>query len=95
MRAECAHLCYGTCVSYEASARELRNHTRAILDRAQSGEPVTITVHGRAVAELHPVASRASWVSGSTMDGVLREARADAGLMDDLRPLREQVVDPP
>jgi prevent-host-death family protein len=89
-----AHLCYVTCVLHEASSRELRNHTREVLRRAQAGESVTITVHGRAVAELHPVASRPGWVPGSAMEEVLREARADSRLIEDLRPLREQVVEP-
>lgn len=37
-------------------ARELRNHTAAVIERARSGEEVTITVNGVAVANLVPVA---------------------------------------
>lgn len=89
-----AHLCYVACVKHEVSARDLRNHTREVLDRARSGDPVTITVNGRAVAELRPVASRATWVPGAAIEEVLTGARADPGLLDDLRPLRGQLVDP-
>lgn len=37
------------------SIRDLRNHGGDIVDRAQSGEQVTITRGGRPVAELRPV----------------------------------------
>lgn len=37
--------------------RELRNDTAGVLRRVQAGEPVTITVNGRPVAELVPVGS--------------------------------------
>lgn len=37
------------------AARELRNNTRAVLDRVEAGEDVTITVDGRPVAVLRPV----------------------------------------
>lgn len=39
----------------EVSIRELRNHGGAVVDRAASGELITITRDGRAVAELRPV----------------------------------------
>jgi antitoxin (DNA-binding transcriptional repressor) of toxin-antitoxin stability system len=36
-------------------ARELRNHTAAVLDRARSGEDVTITVNGVPTATLSAI----------------------------------------
>ena len=45
------------------ASRELRNHTRSLLDRVFAGETITITVDGREVAELRPVARRRRWVS--------------------------------
>jgi hypothetical protein len=34
-----------------------------------------------------------SWVSGAAMEHVLRDAPSDAGLLEDLAPLREQTID--
>lgn len=39
----------------EASIRDLRNHGGEVIDRVASGEKVTITRDGRAVAELRPL----------------------------------------
>lgn len=89
-----AQWCYGAGVGIDASARDLRNHTREVLERVRRGEPVRITVNGTAVAELRPVETRPHWVSGASMAAVLRDAPADTRLLEDLRPLREQVVEP-
>jgi prevent-host-death family protein len=80
------------CVS-DVSARELRNHTAAVLRRAEAGEQLRVTVSRRPVAQLGPL-ERASWASGPAMERVLRETPADAGLLGDLAPLREQMVEP-
>jgi prevent-host-death family protein len=77
----------------EVSARDLRNHTRDVLRRAERGEPVRITINRKPVAELRPIDDRPVWVAGTTMEHVIATAPADAGLMADLRPLRDQVVD--
>ena len=77
----------------EVSARDLRNHTAAVLRRAESGERLYVTVSRRPVAQLGPL-ERIAWVSGAAMERVLREAPADSGLLDDLAPLREQTVEP-
>jgi len=74
------------------SARDLRNHTRDVLQRAEAGEPIEISVNNRTVAELRP-AARPTWVSGRAIEQLLSRARADAGLLEDLQPLREQVVE--
>ena len=78
---------------YEVSARELRNHTRDVLERAERGEPVRITVNRRPVAELRPIDDRPTWVSGRAMEHVIATVPADPGLLEDLRPLREQIVE--
>ena len=78
---------------FEVSARDLRNHTAAVLRRAESGERLYVTVSRRPVAQLGPL-ERTTWVSGAAMERVLREAPADRGLLDDLAPLREQTVEP-
>jgi prevent-host-death family protein len=77
----------------DVSARDLRNHTAAVLRRAEAGERLRVTVSRRPVAQLGPL-DRAAWVSGPAMERLLREAPADAALLDDLRPLREQTIEP-
>jgi prevent-host-death family protein len=80
------------CVS-DVSARDLRNHTAAVLRRAEAGERLRVTVSRRPVAQLGPL-ERAAWASGPAVERVLREAPADAGLLDDLAPLRDQTIEP-
>lgn len=77
----------------DVSARDLRNHTAAVLRRAESGERLRVTVNRRPVAQLVPL-GRDPWVSGAAMERVLRDAPADAELLDDLRVLRDQLVEP-
>jgi prevent-host-death family protein len=79
------------CVT-DVPARDLRNHTAALLRRAEAGEQLRVTVSRRPVAQLGPL-QRAAWASGAAMERVLREAPADLGLLDDLAPLREQAVE--
>lgn len=76
----------------DISARDLRNHTAAALRRAEAGERLIVTVSRRPVAQLVPL-ERPVWTSGSAMERVLHESPADAGLVDDLAPLREQVIE--
>ena len=68
----------------EVASRELRNNTRSVLDRVASGEKVTITVDGRAVAELVPVAPRPRWLSRADFVARVLDRQADAGLATDL-----------
>ena len=79
------------CVA-DVSARDLRNHTAAILRRVEAGERLQVTVSRRPVAELVPV-RRSAWVSGAAFGQVLRAAPADRALIEDLRRLREQTVE--
>lgn len=73
------------------ASRELRNHTRAVLDRVEAGEVVTITVDGRAVAELRPLASRPQWMTRERFLANL--VQADAGLAADLHELAPDTTD--
>lgn len=69
----------------DVAARELRNHTAAVLDKVRNGESVTITVRGRPVARLEPVRSRRpTAISRADLVALLRDGRADRGLHDDL-----------
>lgn len=75
-------------------ARDLRNDTAGVLRRVESGEPVTITVRGRPVAQLVPVPSgRRRWLPKRELLARLSTAQADAGLRHDLRRLAGDTTD--
>jgi len=76
----------------DVSARDLRNHTAAILRRVEAGERLQVTVRHRPVAELTPL-RRAAWVSGAVVEGLLRDAPADRALLGDLEPVRGQTIE--
>lgn len=78
----------------DVSSRDLRNHTADLLRRAEAGERIRINVNRRPVAELVPL-GRSQWASGAVFERILREAPADAGLIDDLAALRAQTVREP
>ena len=67
-------------------ARELRNDVSGVLRRVESGQQVTVTVSGRAVARLVPL-GRPTWVPGRELLDELARSGADPGLLDDLRDL--------
>jgi len=69
--------------------RELRNNVSEILRRAEQGERFTITVAGRPVAELGPVASerRATFAQ---LREVLARSPVDSTWADDLRRMRDE-----
>jgi prevent-host-death family protein len=77
----------------DVSSRDLRNRTAEVLRRVEAGERVQISVNRRPVAELVPL-GRPLWMSGATAERIVREAAADPDLMSDLRPLREQSIEP-
>jgi prevent-host-death family protein len=75
----------------EIASRELRNDTRAVLARVEAGEPVTITVNGRAVAVLQPVHRRRRWIG---RDQFLRQlVQADPALAAELAELAPGTTD--
>ncbi|HCX84536.1 MAG TPA: prevent-host-death family protein [Micrococcales bacterium] len=77
-----------------ATARDLRNHTADILRRVTSGGSVTITVHGAAVAELHPVrSSRPTFFSRADLVEGLGATQADSALRETLRDLAGDSTD--
>ena len=45
-------------MSATVSVRELRNHGGDVLARVEAGETLTVTSHGRPVAELRPLSRR-------------------------------------
>jgi prevent-host-death family protein len=72
--------------------KQLRNHVGEILRRAEAGEQFTITVSGRAVAQLGPVRTR-QWVPSAQLVDLWATA-PDPSLDDDLGALGGELTDP-
>jgi len=77
----------------EVASRELRNETRALLDRVADGERITVTVNGRPVAELAPIAERPRWVGRGRFVSDVLDHQADSGLAADLASLADETTD--
>lgn len=77
----------------EVASRELRNSTRSLLDRVESGETLTITVDGRPTAVLAPIGRRPRWVPRSEFASLVLARRADPGLAEDLDELAGEMTD--
>lgn len=78
----------------EVSAYELHRDAAGVLRRVEAGEQVTITVAGRPVAELRPLATR-RWTGRAEFARRLSTAQADPGLTAELRELVRETVDDP
>ena len=77
----------------EVASRELRNRTRALLDRVADGERITVTVNGRPVAELAPVTERPRWMTRRRFVGDVLVHQADPELRADLARLYDETTD--
>jgi prevent-host-death family protein len=77
----------------EVASRDLRNRTRDLLDRVSAGERITITVDGRPVAVLGPVARRGRWMARSQFAERVLTHQADPQLADDLTALAGDCTD--
>ena len=86
-------MCYDTMTVTEIASRELRNNTRALLDRVGAGEEITITVDGRAVALLTAIRDRRRWVARDEFARSIAGRQADAGLRGELRELAPDLTD--
>ena len=65
----------------EVASRDLRNETASLLRRAQAGEDITVTVHGKPAAMLTAYKqSRGQWLSRDEVLARLRRMHAAAGL---------------
>ena len=81
-------------VARTVSIRELRNSTSAVVSELEAGERLTLTVNRRPVADILPhTESRDPWVAASELRRIVREAPADAGLLDDLAEVRNAEID--
>jgi prevent-host-death family protein len=75
----------------QVSVRELRNHTASVLRRVEVGERIQITVDRRPVAELVPLARRATWIPRDrALAGLVQ---ADPGLRRDLAEALPDTID--
>ncbi len=85
-------MCYVRVVSdQQVSVRELRNHTAEVLRRVEAGQRLRVTVDRRAVAELVPLPSRATWVARERALAAL--VQADAALRAELSEALADTVD--
>ena len=87
-----SHICYTRSMT-DIASRELRNQTRSLLDRVASGERLTITVDGRPVAELGPVARRSRWMHRDEFVQRILANQADAGLTAELESFSDETTD--
>ncbi len=94
MRGSASHVCYSRRMT-EVASRELRNATRALLDRVAAGEDITITVGGRPVARLIPSEPRQRWMPRETFASHILRHQADAGLASELAGLAPDTTDDP
>lgn len=77
----------------EIPQRELRNNVSAVLREVEAGRSLRVTVRGRPVADLVPVARRKRGLSPEEVSRILAEAPLDAGFADDLDAAAGATVD--
>lgn len=76
------------------SIRELRNSTSKVIEDVENGVPLTLTVNRRPVAEIVPhQLTRSPWVPAEDLRRIIEESSADAGLLDDIAAVREDLID--
>ena len=77
----------------EAASRDLRNNTRGLLDRVESGEVITITLDGRPVALLQPLGRRPDWLPREEFLRTVLAHQADSALTAELAELAPDTTD--
>jgi len=77
----------------EIPQRELRNNISAVLREVEGGEAVRVTVRGRPVAELVPIAAGQDHVSPSEVRRIVREAPLDSGFSADVESVAGATID--
>ena len=75
------------------ASRELRNNTRALLDRVDAGESITITVDGRPVAVLVGISRRPRSMARDEFLRRIIGRQADPALRRELRDLAPDTTD--
>lgn len=77
----------------DVPARELRNDVSGVLRRVEAGERLRVTVSGRPVAELVPLARRPRAIPWHDFMQGSEEWRADPELADELKALVPDTTD--
>ena len=77
----------------EIPQKKLRNEIGEILRRAEAGEEFTITVSGRPVARLLPLADTRQWVPAARLED-LWKLPVDENLAEDLKEFDIELRDP-
>ena len=77
----------------DVASRDLRNNTRALLERVEAGESITITVDGHAVATLVPAGRRPRFMARDRFVREMLAHRADPALRTELRDLAPDTTD--
>lgn len=86
------HICY-SCDMAEVASRDLRNNTRALLDRVEAGEALTITIDGRPVAVLQPLSRRPRWLARDEFVRRVVRHQSDPALARELAELAPDTTD--
>jgi prevent-host-death family protein len=73
--------------------RELRNDSGGILRQVEAGRQFLITVAGREIAQLGPLASRSRFVARSVVEKIIGDAPLDDRFDDDIKAALSQRVD--
>lgn len=77
----------------DVASRDLRNHTRAVLDRVARGEVLTVTHGGKPVAVLGPPSDRRRWMPADHFAALVSGRQADAVMRSELQHLADQTTD--
>jgi prevent-host-death family protein len=77
----------------EIPQRELRNDVARILREVAAGSRVRVTVRGRPVADLIPVADRSAFVPRSEVESILEHAPLDEGFVSDIESVAGATID--
>ncbi len=86
--------CYDRFMARQILVRDLRNHTAQTVAAVRSGERLTLTVKRTPVADIVPhEPTRSPWVPSATLRKIVADAGADAALLDDLRSVRDELLD--
>ncbi|MBS1905720.1 MAG: type II toxin-antitoxin system prevent-host-death family antitoxin [Actinobacteria bacterium] len=68
------------------SHREMRNNSAEVLRRVEAGETITVTNHGRDVAQITPI--RRTAFDEAVAQGQVRRATHDPSILKDIKRVR-------
>lgn len=66
-------------MSFDVSVRELRNHTKRVVERIEDGTTMYLTKNGERIATIAPLKAK-TW--SELVDDVLGDSAYDSGLAD-------------